>query len=613
MANRALILANGQFDDPAIPDLASPVPDGDALADLLQREDVGGYQVTVVRDQPTSVVRLATQRFFADSGPDDLLILYLSGHGMKDRRGNLHFVTKDTARDALAATAVEARYFHERMRDCQAARQVVFVDTCYSGAFAEGGGFKSVDIAVDRADFTGNAADEADEDEGIAIYTASAGNQVAQEKAANIGGAHQSVFTRHLIAGIATGAADRKQTGWITLEDLFSHIRRELKREGAGQTPQRLLARLPGTVRVAKNPAAQVSLPDDVEAALAGVDAKARLVAVDELLVLARGEAVLLADKARTRLQQLTLHDSAALASAAERALKQLGPMVSGDDAAEDARRQQEEARLQAATDALAQRQAALEARERAAAEALAQAEASSGNPLTGIFRDELVRQRADIAAKEEAKRALSEEAGDMAPPTKTSGAGRIVAVAGAALVGLAIVGAAINQSDPELPEATVDIAPPAPDAYSQDVSTPPEGDPSPPERLPQPEAEPEPTPAPAPATEPAQPLPAAGPNLPQIAIDLAAIQNSNAPATYPNGVTMTNVAASGATVTFFYTVPQEWPPGAATMLQQQNQPQAAAVCADPLIAFAVSQGVRVALRYTSLNDKSYTLTVDRC
>jgi hypothetical protein len=63
----------------------------------------------------------------------------------------------------------------------------------------------------------------------------------------------QSRFTRHLIEGIETGAADANGTGTITLDELFDYVRGALRKEGPGQEPKRLNA-IDGDMVIARNP-----------------------------------------------------------------------------------------------------------------------------------------------------------------------------------------------------------------------------------------------------------------------------------------------------------------------------------------------------------------------
>ena len=74
-------------------------------------------------------------RFFKQMKRDDLLLLYYSGHGVRDVQGNLYLAVKDTQKDYLKATAIPSRFIEEEMNSTYSKRQVLVLDCCHSGAF----------------------------------------------------------------------------------------------------------------------------------------------------------------------------------------------------------------------------------------------------------------------------------------------------------------------------------------------------------------------------------------------------------------------------------------------------------------------------------------------
>ena len=91
MTRRALLIANGDFKDARIGHLASPVADVRRLKTLLERPEIGEYAVTICEDPDAASARLTIQDFFDAASPDDLHFVLISGHGIKDRWGKLHF------------------------------------------------------------------------------------------------------------------------------------------------------------------------------------------------------------------------------------------------------------------------------------------------------------------------------------------------------------------------------------------------------------------------------------------------------------------------------------------------------------------------------------------
>ena len=321
MAARALILANGSFTDPAIPALQSPVPDGARLKALFERADVFPYEATLLPDLGAQAMREAVADFFDNTAADDLVLLYISGHGFKDSANKLYFAANDTRKNQLKATALDARFVIECMQECRAARQLLFLDTCYSGAFARGTTFKSAAQTVAKDDF--GRPDDSVDWAGRGVVTASTAVQFAEEAAAD--GYVQSRFTRHLITGIEAGLADRRQCGQIALEDLVAHVRSALKAEGAKQAPQFFGEKLTGEIVLARNPVA-ISLSEDVATLLRSPSARDRAEAVDRLAVLARSEAHGVSRLALEQLESLVQDDdSVSVQAAASLALKKFG------------------------------------------------------------------------------------------------------------------------------------------------------------------------------------------------------------------------------------------------------------------------------------------------
>ena len=305
MAARALILANGVFADPAIPRLVSPVPDGGRLKALLERADVFPYEATLAPDLGAQAAREAVAEFCHGADAGDQLLLFISGHGLKDAHGKLYFATADSWKTKLKATTLEARFVIECMQESAAERQLVFLDTCYSGAFARGVTPKSAAQSISKEDFGGDW-------QGRAVVTATTAVQLAAEAEAD--GFMQSRFTRALIDAIENGRADRGGRGQIRLDELFAHIGGALK--GTGQTPQLFSDKLAGEIVIAKNPAA-VALPEEVVALLASPNARERGLAVDTLAAIARTEATVLARVAVGRLRVLEEEDDSSLVRAA--------------------------------------------------------------------------------------------------------------------------------------------------------------------------------------------------------------------------------------------------------------------------------------------------------
>lgn len=110
MANgrQALIVAADAFSDAGLRALVAPRTDAADLARVLADPAVGCFEVRTVINRPRDEVERAIARFFALGTREDTLLLYFSGHGLKDESGQLYFAMPDTELDVLSASAVSA-------------------------------------------------------------------------------------------------------------------------------------------------------------------------------------------------------------------------------------------------------------------------------------------------------------------------------------------------------------------------------------------------------------------------------------------------------------------------------------------------------------------------
>src|SRR5438034_1323394 len=135
----ALIIGNSRYDDSSLSRLRAPDVDVQALERVLKAPEVGHFDdVTCLLNEGGASVRKAIARFYDQRRRDDLLLLYFSGHGVKDEQGHLYLALRDTESQLLAGTALESAFITGRMDRSFSKRQVLVLDCCHSGAFAHG-------------------------------------------------------------------------------------------------------------------------------------------------------------------------------------------------------------------------------------------------------------------------------------------------------------------------------------------------------------------------------------------------------------------------------------------------------------------------------------------
>jgi hypothetical protein len=249
----ALIIANYEFDDPKLSRLVSPSRDAEALVEVLGNPEIGGYKTITLINETHSVVNKQIALLYQKRKKDDLLLLYYSGHGIKDDYSNLYLAVKDTETETLSATSVEAAFISRRIDTCQSRRMVVILDCCYSGAFTTGGAKAVLGGSSGMKDIlTGNGY-------GRVVLTASNAVEYAWEGEKLYGKARQSVFTKYLVSGLKTGAADLNRDGSITVNELYEYIYEQVLSSGSSkQTPQKWELKTEGQLIIAQNAYARI-------------------------------------------------------------------------------------------------------------------------------------------------------------------------------------------------------------------------------------------------------------------------------------------------------------------------------------------------------------------
>ncbi|MET7291255.1 caspase family protein [Streptomyces griseoloalbus] len=238
----ALLVATGRYDNEALRQLRSPARDARALAEVLEDPEIGGFEVSTVVDGRHQEVTRAIEHFFLDRRRDDLLLLHISCHGLKNNNGELHFAAGDTDRRLLASTSVPALFVHQQMRSCRARSIILLLDCCYSGAFLAGA----------KGDSTVHVKDEL-AGHGRAVLTATNRTEYAfeGERVTELE-PEASQFTEAVIKGLRTGEADRDRDGLIGVHELYDYVYDELQAARVTQRPQ-MWAELEHRVVVARS------------------------------------------------------------------------------------------------------------------------------------------------------------------------------------------------------------------------------------------------------------------------------------------------------------------------------------------------------------------------
>jgi EAL domain-containing protein (putative c-di-GMP-specific phosphodiesterase class I) len=225
MAKVALLIGVSEYEAELRP-LPAAVRDLTAMYQVLTDPNKGSFdEVKILRNPHSQEISEEIEALFSDRHRDDLVLLFFSGHGLKDGNGHLYFSGRNTRGNRLKSTAVAADFIHRVMRECRAKRQGIILDCCFSGAFDPALQAKA-DGSVDLEGQLGA--------EGRVVLTSCSSIQYAFEQEGN----ELSIYTQYLVEGIATGAADRNGDGNISMLESHDYASEKVKQTIAHMTPK---------------------------------------------------------------------------------------------------------------------------------------------------------------------------------------------------------------------------------------------------------------------------------------------------------------------------------------------------------------------------------------
>jgi TPR repeat protein len=263
MAERVAFLIGTQTfrPDSGLLPLRGPANDIAALARLLHDPERGQFKVHEFLDKPSYEILPNISEALNVAAPDDLFLIYYSGHGKLDRSGRLCLATVDTRHGALLATSIPALNLRNLVEESDCTQVVLLLDCCYSGAVEDGlrgGDLDSQLHVIENA-------------RGFYILTATSDMQTAKETELVFADVVMGRFTAALVDGIESGDADPGRKGQILLSDLRRYLEKVVK----GQTPQFFARKASGDPIISFSPATAAPLLELLDArVLADLDAE---------------------------------------------------------------------------------------------------------------------------------------------------------------------------------------------------------------------------------------------------------------------------------------------------------------------------------------------------
>jgi Caspase domain len=223
----ALLIGTGKFRDRSLSRLLTTTADVRDLSRVLREVSEPHFDSVVeLVDGTADQARREIERIFRNRRRDELVLLYYSGHGIKDDEGHVHLAMEDTDSELLSATAIPASFVLAHRQKSFSRRQLLILDCCFSGAFVAGAkaGGQAPAAELGLAFSAGQLSDVRREPSasgfGRVIMTACDANSYAMSND-RIEGSSNSLFTHFLLRGLEGAAADVQ--GRIDTDDLYRY------------------------------------------------------------------------------------------------------------------------------------------------------------------------------------------------------------------------------------------------------------------------------------------------------------------------------------------------------------------------------------------------------
>jgi len=240
----ALLIGVGDYDQTSFKRLRTPPNGVRALENVLSDPKVGHFdRVKPLINPDFTIMQQEIEDLFFHACKTDLILLYFAGHGVKDENNKLYLTNRSTVKyesgELRKSTAIKADFVIEVMSNSLARRQVVILDSCFSGAFPDGL-LAMDDGSIDVKNQFGG--------EGRAILTATSSTQYALEQE----GEELSIYSKYLVEGLKTGAAAPDEKDTIAVLDLHEYIQSKVKAAAPTMKPEYYGFREAGKIVLAK-------------------------------------------------------------------------------------------------------------------------------------------------------------------------------------------------------------------------------------------------------------------------------------------------------------------------------------------------------------------------
>lgn len=222
MTKIALMIGISEYGSGLNP-LPSALADIEAMQQVLPSLKRGGFdEVKCLSNPNPPIMREAIETLFYNRQKNDLILLFFSGHIIKDNLGKLYFSTsvscKTSRPELIRVSSIPASFVQDLMNKSECQQIILILDGCLEN-------IPLAKINQNNDNFLDLKAELGGEGRVILSCFSHSKKTWAQEEI----DIDYSVYTSYLIEGVKTGIADLNDDGWITASELHQYANNKLK------------------------------------------------------------------------------------------------------------------------------------------------------------------------------------------------------------------------------------------------------------------------------------------------------------------------------------------------------------------------------------------------
>lgn len=218
MVRSALMLSARLYDDNRTAQLVASPAEFDALKEALNDTRIGGFgRIYTQQGESCASAQQAISQFFHNREPHELLLMYMTGFELMNHNDQIYFIDVNTDLNAIEETAISAKFIHDTVKESKSDRKVLLID-CFSREEMDQKTRDSKELRL---------ANFSRETHSIVLTSQDTVRTIRTEK-----GQKNPGFTESLIKGLSTGEADLDQRGYITENELFLYIYKQMSKLG---------------------------------------------------------------------------------------------------------------------------------------------------------------------------------------------------------------------------------------------------------------------------------------------------------------------------------------------------------------------------------------------